>query len=439
MYHKNLINFFFEKEPAIERPWSTTSSSSSKPPEPSGNFRKISLENNQPGEQTKAANDEQPESSPFWTPMPPAPGQTPIEPVDSKSSPIWTPIKLSEKERKQNALKILNDLLNTPVFQTRSSVSGEPSHLIELLSHRSSDGLTPFMYAVSLRAYDAALLVLDAALSVRNDRRCSPNFNRDMAFTNMILPMGSRADQSPLYVLCSNDTCSFTWTGDHHITQDIFECRTCTLVGNLCCCTECARTCHKGHDCKIKTSSPTAYCDCWEKCKCKSLIAGDQEKRFKLLERLLSETNLLSIPTSRGEHLLIFLAQTVGRQIQEQRNYKRNGGSSSSSRRNATHYESSGNGGGVGDMPQHDLEPPKFSRRALERICADWHSLKQLFTFNSTTSESVFVDESSFVDAQSGCVDLDKFVYTLVVKCPSELLTVIVDTIQKRLAHQNIR
>jgi len=32
--------------------------------------------------------------------------------------------------------------------------------------------------------------------------------------------------------------------------QDIFECRTCGLVGSLCCCTECARICHKGHDCK---------------------------------------------------------------------------------------------------------------------------------------------------------------------------------------------
>lgn len=32
--------------------------------------------------------------------------------------------------------------------------------------------------------------------------------------------------------------------------QDIFECRTCGLLESLCCCTECARVCHKGHDCK---------------------------------------------------------------------------------------------------------------------------------------------------------------------------------------------
>lgn len=33
-------------------------------------------------------------------------------------------------------------------------------------------------------------------------------------------------------------------------TQDIFECKTCGLTGTLCCCTECARVCHKGHECK---------------------------------------------------------------------------------------------------------------------------------------------------------------------------------------------
>lgn len=58
--------------------------------------------------------------------------------------------------------------------------------------------------------------------------------------------------------------------------QDIFECRTCGLTDSLCCCTECARTCHKGHDCKLKRTSPTAYCDCWEKCKCKSTVGGHQ-------------------------------------------------------------------------------------------------------------------------------------------------------------------
>lgn len=34
-----------------------------------------------------------------------------------------------------------------------------------------------------------------------------------------IFPAGSKPDDSPLFVLCVNDTCSFTWTGDEHINQ----------------------------------------------------------------------------------------------------------------------------------------------------------------------------------------------------------------------------
>jgi len=189
--------------------------------------------------------------------------------------------------------------LKSSVFTGGECVSNV-NYLIELLTEKNDDGSTPFMYAVTLRAYEAALIIFETILKIRNDlleqkSSTTTKSTSDLLITNMIFPLGSKLDHSPLYTLCSNDTCSFTWTGDTHITQDIFECRTCTLVGNLCCCTECARTCHKGHDCIIKTSSPTAYCDCWEKCKCKSLIAGDQDKRFKLLDKMLTDTNLLAL------------------------------------------------------------------------------------------------------------------------------------------------
>ena len=85
------------------------------------------------------------------------------------------------------------------------------------------------------------------------------------------------ADNSPLFVLWCNDTCSFTWTGHPHYAghlrvPHVLARRQPVLLQRVR-----ARTCHKGHDCKIKTSSPTAYCDCWEKCKCKALLAGDQD------------------------------------------------------------------------------------------------------------------------------------------------------------------
>ena len=103
-------------------------------------------------------------------------------------------------------------------------------------------------------------------------------------------------EDNPFQVLCQNDGCSFTWTGPDHIRQDIFECRTCGLTESLCCCTECARVCHKGHDCHLKKTSPTAYCDCWEKCRCKALIVGDNSARQELLKKLLQHTDLATLP-----------------------------------------------------------------------------------------------------------------------------------------------
>lgn len=83
------------------------------------------------------------------------------------------------------------------------------------------------------------------------------------------------------------------------ILQDIFECKTCGLTGSLCCCTECAKVCHKGHDCKLKRTSPTAYCDCWEKCRCKALVGGNWAARCDLLARLARDTQLATHFNSR--------------------------------------------------------------------------------------------------------------------------------------------
>lgn len=45
---------------------------------------------------------------------------------------------------------------------------------------------------------------------------------KDLIYS-MIYPEGSCQDSSPLYVICCNDTCSFTWTGAEHINQVIIE------------------------------------------------------------------------------------------------------------------------------------------------------------------------------------------------------------------------
>ena len=177
-------------------------------------------------------------------------------------------------ERRSNALAALKAITESPALH---------SHLQSLMASRDAQGQTPFMQAVAVRAYAAALTLLDVATKLSRLHGGPDAEGQKKLLQSFIFPLGKTGcspDDSPLHVLCSNDTCSFTWTGAEHINQDIFECRTCGLTGSLCCCTECARVCHKGHDCKLKRTSPTAYCDCWEKCKCKALIAGMFLTRF---------------------------------------------------------------------------------------------------------------------------------------------------------------
>ncbi|KAH9510695.1 E3 ubiquitin-protein ligase ubr5 [Dermatophagoides farinae] len=356
---------------------------------------------------------------------------------------------LDPTEQKPIAHSILWTLLDSP------TLSG---HLFDLLSARDYQGLTPFMLAISGRAYSAAqqifVIMQRVARMIANNEmasgstqqqhdRSSPSSSitqdsiYQRTFIQMLYPRGSSPDHSPLYMLCSNDTCTFTWTGDEHINQDIFECRTCGLVGSLCCCTECARVCHRGHDCKLKRTSPTAYCDCWEKCKCKALIAGCQPARNNLLKKLLESTNLSQRVNARGEHILLFLVQTVGRQIIEQKQYRptrlrafavSSGNNNSGGRsKNELNDEQS-------SVPEHDLEPPKFARRALEKMLSDWPTVKSmiltgyrstenvaqqqrrqsyLWNLNGTANAYSYEEENSYLSCQNGSALLDKFTHSL--------------------------
>uniref|UniRef100_S4RBH7 Ubiquitin protein ligase E3 component n-recognin 5 n=1 Tax=Petromyzon marinus TaxID=7757 RepID=S4RBH7_PETMA len=344
------------------------------------------------------------------------------------------------KDRKATAHAILKLLCETSLLKF---------YMRELLSAKDARGMTPFMLAVSGRAYPAAITVLETAFVLSTE-------NRD-DFMSMICPTGTNPDDSPLYVLCCNDTCSFTWTGAEHINQDIFECRTCGLLESLCCCTECARVCHKGHDCKLKRTSPTAYCDCWEKCKCKTLIAGQKAARLELLHRLLTTTDLVTRPNSRGEHLLLFLVQTVARQMVEHCQYRPPRGRDERTRKPAgadgktsdseTHHELWEEM--EADMPDHDLEPPRFAQQALERVLKDWNAVKSMITFGSQENKDPSVpaeywgpttdigEEQVYLSQQSGTIRLDCFTHCLLVKCSDmglldTLLTTLVTELQNK-------
>ena len=333
-------------------------------------------------------------------------------------------------ERRENAVLMLGQMCSTPALQP---------YLKQLLSAKDAQGQTPFMLAVTSRAYQAGKILFHAIIQIAN----GDSVVRD----SMIFPPGSAPDQSPLYVLCCNDTCSFTWTGADHINQDIFECKTCGLTGSLCCCTECAKVCHKGHDCKLKRTSPTAYCDCWEKCKCKALIAGNQTKRFELLCKLAIDTDLVTRLNSRGEPILLFLIQTVGRQVIEQRQYRSRGRNTAGNRKTPSLEVDS-------DMPDHDLEPPRFARKALDRLLVDWQAVKAMIMTGVDHSKTgsaqqqqpqqnkVFYNENDdqniYLQSQSGTTLLDKFTHSLFVRCNSDPLDTLLTTLSRELQNDSI-
>ena len=342
---------------------------------------------------------------------------------------------LDPTEQKPVAHSILWTLLDSPVLRP---------FMKELLCSKDSQGYTPFMLAVSGRAYSAANHIMTMALRI-SQRTSTDTETQQKILMSMLYPRGSNPDDSPLHLLCCNDTCSFTWTGAEHINQDIFECKTCGLIGSLCCCTECARVCHKGHDCKLKRTSPTAYCDCWEKCKCKALISGCQPSRYALLKRLIAETDLVTLPNSRGENILLFLVQTVGRQMIEQRQYR-----PSRSRTSITRKTPDAMANIDSEMPDHDLEPPRFARKALDKILSDWNAIKAMILTGYRTpasgsrKQSVIMsntyaaaEEQMFLSSQSGTALLDKFTHCLLVRVGSEMVDNLLVTIIRESQNPN--
>jgi hypothetical protein len=356
----------------------------------------------------------------------------PVTKAESVGSADWVntilnKIEIDPSEQKQSAHSVLLILVECPFLRP---------FLKDLMIQRDAHGLTPFMSAVSSRAYTAALILLDLAQwIIKQEDNDDPDAKRKSLYS-MIFPPGTNLDNNPLYMLCANDTCSFTWTGAQHINQDIFECKTCGLTKTLCCCTECARTCHKGHDCRLKKTSPTAYCDCWEKCKCKSLVAGSHFTRFKLLERLLTDTDLVTYPGSKGESILLFLVQTVGRQIIEQRQY----GPDRTSRHSKRDDPS--------DMPDHDLSPPRFARKALHKLLGEWLALKTVIMSGTNSAHNLAnaarcannllnAEDQMFLSGQQGTALLDRFTHSLLIKIGPEMLDVLLSTIIRESSSTN--
>ncbi|KAA3672512.1 E3 ubiquitin-protein ligase EDD1, partial [Paragonimus westermani] len=310
----------------------------------------------------------------------------------------WPPVRKDELTRRVASYRIVRLLIES--HQLRG-------HLPHLMAARTTDNLTPFMLAVKCRAYNVARFLYQAI-------------------------------------------------------QDIFECRTCGLMDSLCCCTECARVCHRGHDCRLKRTSPTAYCDCWEKCRCQSLIAGAQAPRQELFYRLLQDTDLIRLISSKNEHLMLFLVKCVERQLREQKQHRpsrRRLGSltarpsatnapmhpaSSASGTQPSNWDVTGSSSSTltPEEPDHDLDPPRFARDALELALDCPHAVESILNLDqkpfcgrphSSNLTSAALDEEKLLFTQGGTTQLDDFVFTLVCKCPSELVDILITTLNRNL------
>jgi len=131
------------------------------------------------------------------------------------------------------------------------------------------------------------------------------------------------------------------------------------------------------------------------------------------------------------------LVQTVGRQTNEQRQYNR-----SSRQRAASRKTPSSDIGNLikyihinciiytyiffiveMDMPDHDLEPPRFCRRALERLLNDWPAVKAMIMSGVKGDSEYKLNDQQYLKNQTGTTFLDKFMHCLLFKCNAETVT----------------
>ena len=182
---------------------------------------------------------------------------------------------------------------------------------------------------------------------------------------------------------------------------------------------------------------------------------GNQTVRFELLTRLVKETDLVCLPNSRGESILLFLVQTVGRQNQEQRQFRhtrprtasansRNKTPSSDSEMNVANSSQSSNFSLRScvsvetDMPEHDLEPPRFSRRALECLLGDWKAVQSMIMSGTRDVSETQFNDQPYVSKQTGTALLDKFSLCFLVKCQM-VMDVLLETLIREMKNPDLK
>lgn len=89
------------------------------------------------------------------------------------------------------------------------------------------------------------------------------------------------------------------------------------------------------------------------------------------------------------------------------------------------------------DKPEHDLDPPRFSQRALDQLLKDWNAVKAMIMTGhketKTNKSAPMYEDQAFLASQSGTGLLDKFTHCLLVRCSGESLDCLLTTLIKRL------
>lgn len=58
------------------------------------------------------------------------------------------------------------------------------------------------------------------------------------------------------------------------------------------------------------------------------------------------------------------------------------------------------------DMPDHDLEPPRFAQLALERVLQDWNALRSMIMFGSQENKDPYVSVKTLETVPAPCVNV---------------------------------
>lgn len=76
------------------------------------------------------------------------------------------------------------------------------------------------------------------------------------------------------------------------------------------------------------------------------------------------------------------------------------------------------------EMPEHDLEPPRFAKKALEKLLTNWTAVKSMILggCKEINKQNPIEEDEYYLLSQEGVTYLDRFTYALLVKCQSEVI-----------------